>query len=368
MCWSAAAIATSLRRVADNPGARLSGTRLLRSSSTRRRPTASSPRRSGCARTSLRRAVPRLLLASTAIVQQRLLHRPAPEIKAEIRRVLATAPPRTNRRTGSPRLRRRTARSRRCARRASSTSRRCSNSLSRTTACGDGGGAGIALRGADRGGGSPDGQRAARSGPDPLQGGRLGLADREGHPSARPGGEHSAQLSTPPAPISSACRRRRRSGSCGSGRYGDRGRRTARGWLHHLLRLRSPALMSSAPSCGRSESRARGLRAWPWPRSASRKSPATVGASRRRAPPSIEVARTDQSAQRPGRVVRDVAGEPEFAAGPQDRARSRRRVSVLHEAALPMPALRPRVGMDQIDARERSSRAARPRTSIASPW
>ena len=49
--------------------------------------------------------------------------------------------------------------------------------------------AGLAVRGADRGGGPADGRRPARPDPDPLQVGRLGLADREAIIMARPGGQ-----------------------------------------------------------------------------------------------------------------------------------------------------------------------------------
>src|SRR5258705_13429194 len=73
-----------------------------------------------------------------------------------------------------------------------------------------------------------------------------------------------------------------------------------------------------------------------------------VGALRR----PCKVARSDQMVERPGRIVRDVAREPELTARPQDTG-DRGDALVLHETSFPMPAFRPGVGIDEIDARER---------------
>ena len=62
--------------------------------------------------------------------------------------------------------------------------------------------------------------------------------------------------------------------------------------------------------------------------------------------------------QRPGAVIVDVADEAEFAAALQE-ARHRRDRRVLHEAPLPVPPLRPGIGMDQVDPRQRLRRRPR---------
>ena len=59
--------------------------------------------------------------------------------------------------------------------------------------------------------------------------------------------------------------------------------------------------------------------------------------------------------QRPGDVVVDVADETEFAVRLQ-HARHRGDGCILHEAPLPVPPLRPRIGMDQVDSRQRLRR------------
>ena len=59
--------------------------------------------------------------------------------------------------------------------------------------------------------------------------------------------------------------------------------------------------------------------------------------------------------QRPGDVVVDVADETKFAIRFQ-HARHRGDGGVLHEAPLPVPPLRPRVGMDQVDPDQRLRR------------
>src|SRR3984885_8233393 len=59
--------------------------------------------------------------------------------------------------------------------------------------------------------------------------------------------------------------------------------------------------------------------------------------------------------QRPGAVIVDVADETKFAIRLQ-RTRHRSDGAVLYEAALPVPPLRPRIGVDQIDPRQRMRR------------
>ena len=59
--------------------------------------------------------------------------------------------------------------------------------------------------------------------------------------------------------------------------------------------------------------------------------------------------------QCPGAVIVDVADEAKFAAVLQN-ARHRVHRGVLHEAPFPVPTLRPGVGMDQVDPRERLRR------------
>ena len=59
--------------------------------------------------------------------------------------------------------------------------------------------------------------------------------------------------------------------------------------------------------------------------------------------------------QRPCSIVGDVGHEPNIAAAPQD-AGELRDSRVLNETPLPMAPLRPWIGMDQIDARQRRVR------------
>src|SRR5947199_7718729 len=56
--------------------------------------------------------------------------------------------------------------------------------------------------------------------------------------------------------------------------------------------------------------------------------------------------------QRPGAVILDVADETKFAVF-YENARHCGDARVLHEAPLPVPPLRPGIGMDQIDPRQR---------------
>ena len=69
--------------------------------------------------------------------------------------------------------------------------------------------------------------------------------------------------------------------------------------------------------------------------------------------------------QRPGAVIVDVADETKFAAGLQ-HARHRGDRRVLHEAPLPVPPLRPGIGMDQVDPRQRAG-GSQASSSAASP-
>ena len=71
-----------------------------------------------------------------------------------------------------------------------------------------------------------------------------------------------------------------------------------------------------------------------------------------------EIGRARQMRQRPCTVIVDVADEAKFAARLQD-ARHRGDGCVLHEAPFPVPPLRPRIGMDQIDPRQRVRRRPR---------
>ena len=57
-------------------------------------------------------------------------------------------------------------------------------------------------------------------------------------------------------------------------------------------------------------------------------------------------------AERPRRIVGNVGREPELAVRPED-ACERGNAVVLHEASLPVPSLRPRIGIDQVDPRKR---------------
>ncbi len=74
-----------------------------------------------------------------------------------------------------------------------------------------------------------------------------------------------------------------------------------------------------------------------------------------------KIRRASEMRQRPGAVIVDVADEAEFAAWP-DCARHRGHRRILHEAPLPVPPLRPGIGMDQVEARQRARR--RPRQQL----
>ncbi|MEY9405744.1 uncharacterized protein (DUF2336 family) [Bradyrhizobium ottawaense] len=65
-----------------------------------------------------------------------------------------------------------------------------------------------------------------------------------------------------------------------------------------------------------------------------------------------EILRTRKMRQRPGAVIVDVADEAEFAVRLQ-HARHRGDGPVLDEAPFPVPPLRPGIGMDQVDPRQR---------------
>ena len=121
-----------------------------------------------------------LLLKATEVVQQRLFASAKPETQAEIRRVLAKVSDRGRRQVGAARLFGRAADGRgaapgRQARRGGAGRLRPAGAARGNRRC-----ARIAVRGADRGRGPADVRRTAGPDPDPLQGGRLGLADRQG--------------------------------------------------------------------------------------------------------------------------------------------------------------------------------------------
>src|SRR5882724_7916580 len=66
-----------------------------------------------------------------------------------------------------------------------------------------------------------------------------------------------------------------------------------------------------------------------------------------------EIGRAGQMRKRPCAVIRDIADEAEFAIRFQS-ARDGGDRGVLDEAPLPVPTFRPRIGMDQIDPRQRA--------------
>src|SRR4030081_2579128 len=68
-----------------------------------------------------------------------------------------------------------------------------------------------------------------------------------------------------------------------------------------------------------------------------------------------EIARARKMRQRPGTIIVDVADESKLAAWLED-PRHGRDGGVLHKAPLPVPPLRPRIGVDQIDPRQRPRR------------
>src|SRR5712671_7937773 len=65
-----------------------------------------------------------------------------------------------------------------------------------------------------------------------------------------------------------------------------------------------------------------------------------------------EIGRAREMGERPCAIMVDVADEAKFATWFYD-ARQGGHACVLHEAPLPMPPLRPGIGMDQIDPRQR---------------
>ena len=232
---------------------------------------------------------------ATALVRQCLLASAAPAMQAA-----PTPSGKDLQPTGATKrpsgLRDRATHNRGFARRpACSVRRQSSNSLTRAV-CGDGGGGRIALCGADRGGGSTDGGGAGRIQSYSLQIGQLVLGHRGGPLAARPGGQdHRPRLSIAvradfdrlsPGTAQRVVRfwqmRSGRQTNAGGGR--SRGLTVARA-RRDWSRVRR---QRGRPSCGKSDNRVRGLHAWPWPRTASRKSPATLGASRRHAPPSMQ--------------------------------------------------------------------------------
>src|SRR6266487_450931 len=66
-----------------------------------------------------------------------------------------------------------------------------------------------------------------------------------------------------------------------------------------------------------------------------------------------EIGRAREVLERPGAVIVDVADKAEFTVRFQ-YSRHRGDAGVLHEAPLPVPPLWPRIGMDQIDPRQRA--------------
>ena len=68
-----------------------------------------------------------------------------------------------------------------------------------------------------------------------------------------------------------------------------------------------------------------------------------------------EIRRPREMRQRPGAVIGDIADEAKFALR-SEHPRHGGDGRVLHEAPLPVPPLRPRIGMDQVDPRQRMRR------------
>src|SRR5260370_7935130 len=66
-----------------------------------------------------------------------------------------------------------------------------------------------------------------------------------------------------------------------------------------------------------------------------------------------KIGRACEMRKRPCAVIADIADEAKFAIR-SERARHGGDGCVLHEAPLPVPPLRPGIGMDQIDPRQRS--------------
>ena len=65
----------------------------------------------------------------------------------------------------------------------------------------------------------------------------------------------------------------------------------------------------------------------------------------------LEIPRMRKAPQRPRGIIRNIGYEAEFTAAAQAMRQSRDRF-ILHKSALPMPPLRPRIGMNEIDARQ----------------
>ena len=199
-----------------------------------------------------------LLLKATEVVQQRLLAAAKPETQAEIRRVLAQGVERGRHAPTSRDYSAAQHRSRRFAKQgkldeAALVDFAKTGQYEETVV-----GAVAAVRGADRRGGSADGRRPARSDPDPVQVGRLGMADRQG------------------AIIGAAGRQGRTSTQALDTAFANFERlspataqRVMRFWQARPAAVATMPL-SSLSAAERSDSRARGPRAWPWPRSASR--------------------------------------------------------------------------------------------------
>ncbi len=122
-----------------------------------------------------------LLLKATEMVQQRLFASAKPETQAEIRRVLAKVSHEVAAKA-APRDYSAAATHGRGAASGRQAQRDDARRLRRQGAIrGNGRGARLSLRGADRGGASAHGRRPARSGPHSLQVGGLGMADGEGN-------------------------------------------------------------------------------------------------------------------------------------------------------------------------------------------
>ena len=85
---------------------------------------------------------------------------------------------------------------------------------------------------------------------------------------------------------------------------------------------------------------ARPKKAWP------RATPIVGALSRPR-----EIGRLDEVLERPCRIVRHIGCKMELAARPQDAGNGSKAL-VLNKTPFPMPPLRPRVRVDQIDARQ----------------
>src|SRR5215470_16124699 len=65
----------------------------------------------------------------------------------------------------------------------------------------------------------------------------------------------------------------------------------------------------------------------------------------------VEIRRANKALECPGRIVRNVGGEAKPASRPQ-YARKHQDRAILHEPPLPMPTLRPRIRVEQIDLDE----------------